>query len=65
MNNTIFVLFLQLFRFFLTKKNFNFPEGKHEIVITKMIKKFIFSKNVFYYSFHVLENHLNMMQLKY
>ena len=47
MNNTIFVLFLQLFRFFLTKKNFNFPKGKHEIFITKMIKKFHFSKNVF------------------
>ena len=52
MNNTIFVLFLQLFRFFLTKKTFNFPEGKDEIFITKLIKKFIFSKNVFSCDIH-------------
>ena len=52
MNNTIFVLFLQLFRFFLTKKFLNFPEGKNEIVITKLIKKIHFFKKCFLCDIH-------------
>ena len=38
--------FYNFFDFFW-QKNLNFLEGKHEIFITKMIKKFHFSKNVF------------------